>query len=413
MSRVLAVYAKPPFPPDHALRTPQWQYLTAVADICDVTILTWQPPDVPDAHLDALRSVASELLILPWLGRSNTLASRVRRRVRFVAGADPHYVQALAEERGVNRAEGATRMRREIERRHAADPYDLIILGEDALARFSLPPLDGVPVLVHRWNSFSSIVDGLERATGHGVRRRLEARGWRRFEAAVTAAADLVVTPTPEVALEVNRIAPATRTACVTNGVSRDRLATPPSRGGDVAFIGAMDYAANIDAVEWFARECWPALRTRFPESTFRVIGREAGERLRALDGNGIRIVGAVDSLEAASEGTRVGVVPLRAGMGIKNKTLELMAMGVPVVTLPSGSEGIAASAEDGLITVETADAFVAAVADLLDDPARADRLGSAASSYVRRHHSWEEARNRYRRHVEGLINAQRANLVP
>ena len=413
MPRVLAVYANPPYPPDQAMRTPQWHHLTAVATMADVTILTWQSPDVSDSDLRALRSVSSDILIAPWRGRTHSLMSRVRRQWRFFVGGEPHYVQALAEERGLNGGEGVAWLRREIDRRHAADPYDLIILGEDALARIPLPRLEGVPVLVHRWNSFSSIVGDLQRATGHGVRRRIEARGWRRFDTTVTARADLVVTPTPEVALEVARIAPATRTVCVPNGVSREQLVTPPSGGGDLAFIGAMDYAANIDAVEWFARECWPELRARFPESTFRVIGRKPGDRVRALDGNGIRIVGAVDSLEAATEGARVGVVPLRAGMGIKNKTLELMAMGLPVVTLPSGSEGIAASAEDGLITVETAAAFVAAVADLLDDPAGADRLGSAARRYVRRHHSWEEARDRYRRHVEGLISVHRANLVP
>jgi polysaccharide biosynthesis protein PslH len=41
-----------------------------------------------------------------------------------------------------------------------------------------------------------------------------------------------------------------------------------------VTFIGAMDWEPNVDGMEYFCREVWPAIRTDVPEARLRIVGR-------------------------------------------------------------------------------------------------------------------------------------------
>ncbi|MEG1051413.1 MAG: TIGR03087 family PEP-CTERM/XrtA system glycosyltransferase, partial [Janthinobacterium sp.] len=48
----------------------------------------------------------------------------------------------------------------------------------------------------------------------------------------------------------------------------------PYAPGAQVlVFTGAMDYWPNIDAVQWFVRHVWPALRHQFPQLRFYIVG--------------------------------------------------------------------------------------------------------------------------------------------
>src|SRR5207245_3833840 len=133
-----------------------------------------------------------------------------------------------------------------------------------------------------------------------------ERQCWRRFDRQTLVGADLAIAPTTDVAAELCRISPRTPVAVVSNGVDIRALRTMPARGRDIAFLGWMSYAPNIDAVAWFADRIWPQLRTAHASTEVRVIGREPSQLARSLGGAGIRIVGAVDDVTDACEGVRI-----------------------------------------------------------------------------------------------------------
>jgi glycosyltransferase involved in cell wall biosynthesis len=167
-------------------------------------------------------------------------------------------------------------------------------------------------------------------------------------------------------------------------------LRTPPSDAVDVAVLGTMDYGPNVEGAVWFVREVWPVIRAQHPESRLRLVGRNPTRPIRDLASADVTVTGEVADVAVACEGVRVGVVPLLSGMGIKNKTLDFMSMGLPVVTTSLGAEGIAAGPDDGLETVPAdPNRLAAAIVRMLDDPGLASARGSAARSYVVHHHSW------------------------
>lgn len=179
------------------------------------------------------------------------------------------------------------------------------------------------------------------------------------------------------------------------NGVDTDYFsplpASPsPYQPGEqaVVFTGAMDYWPNVDAVQWFASEVFPALRTRFPDLHFYIVGARPSAPVTALASlPGVTVTGTVPDVRPYILHAAVAVAPLRIARGIQNKVLEAMAMGARIVVSPQALEGIDATPGTELILADGADAFVAAVAQLLET--RNATIGPAARRRVETQYSW------------------------
>jgi glycosyltransferase involved in cell wall biosynthesis len=85
-----------------------------------------------------------------------------------------------------------------------------------------------------------------------------------------------------------------------------------------------------------------------------------------------------------------VVVAPVRFGTGMRGKVLEALAMGRPLVTTTLGAEGLGARGDDVLLVADDAPAFAAALARVLDDPARAARLAAGGRAHVAARFGWD-----------------------
>lgn len=405
---VLALSSLPPLPLNSALRKRTWHLLRNLGERDQVTLVTWVPPGFSPELVNDMRLAFSNLTLLPMQEVDKGIRARLRRQARFFVGAPPPYVQQMLEERYLDSDEGRVNFIQELTTIQETVSIDVVVLEEEALGCLPLNKL-GVPVVLHRLNVFARVIRELRRKSAAGFLRWVfEAPLWRRFDRVVLEDVTLAVAPTPEVAGEIRAIKPSLSVGVVSSGADVRPLARPPRQGRDVAFIGWMGYPPNVDAVVWFSREVWPEIRARFPESRLRIIGRDPASQVESLASEGIAVLGEVGDVTQACEGVRIGVVPLRAGMGIKTKALELMNMGLPVVATPTGAEGIGAGTEDGLIVAEDGSAFVKAMMKLINDDEMVDRLGNAARAFVMANFSWEAMGARYRGLLENLV-ARRA----
>jgi glycosyltransferase involved in cell wall biosynthesis len=90
-----------------------------------------------------------------------------------------------------------------------------------------------------------------------------------------------------------------------------------------------------------------------------------------------------------------VFVCPLRLGAGIKNKVLEALAMGLPVVATPLSVDGIEVQpGRDALIVRD--DELAEAVVRVLQDAALRERLSTSGRALVAAQYSWEQVAARY-----------------
>ena len=155
-----------------------------------------------------------------------------------------------------------------------------------------------------------------------------------------------------------------------------------------MVFTGAMDYWANVDAVDWFAREVLPKVRERVPEALFAIVGARPARAVRKLEAlPGVRVTGAVEDIRPYLQHARFAVAPLRIARGVQNKVLEALAMAKPVLATPAAVEGIEFAQGDELAVAEDASAL-AEVAVVWLDEGRVQ--APAARAWIQRRYDWD-----------------------
>jgi len=181
------------------------------------------------------------------------------------------------------------------------------------------------------------------------------------------------------------------------NGVALDYFdptATfPPVDHGDgplLVFTGQMDYRPNVEAVESFARQTLPAIRTDHPNARFAIVGRNPSNAVEALAAQpGVIVTGGVPDVRGWLAAADIVVAPLRIARGIQNKVLEGMAMARPVVASPQAAEGIDAQDDLHFLIAANPAEEAAKINSLLADPARAAQLGLAARARMEARYRW------------------------
>lgn len=216
-----------------------------------------------------------------------------------------------------------------------------------------------------------------------------EAAEWKERELSLMRKADMAYYPSEVEAKVIHEIDPQIRVKAIPAYLFDDveDVDYRAEEREGLFFIGGFRHGPNVDAVKWMATEIMPLLRERIPEIEIHIAGSCAPEELTALEGNGIKLEGAVSDEELARlyKHCRLTVVPLRYGAGIKGKVIESMRFGLPVVTTPCGAEGIL-NAEDCLTVAESAAEMAGRIAALYEDEEKLASLSRTGISYVREH---------------------------
>jgi glycosyltransferase involved in cell wall biosynthesis len=180
----------------------------------------------------------------------------------------------------------------------------------------------------------------------------------------------------------------------------------PASSGDDqtaaplVTFVGAMDWEPNVDGVEYFCGEVWPAIKAQVPKARLRIVGRNpdrrvqrwatssTGSSMNGATGNdgSIEITGRVPSVVEHLWESAVVVVPLRIGGGTRLKIYEAMATAKAVVSTTVGAEGLDVHNGRDIILADDPQSFAQAVIMLLRDPELRRRYEKAAAETAARY---------------------------
>jgi glycosyltransferase involved in cell wall biosynthesis len=194
-------------------------------------------------------------------------------------------------------------------------------------------------------------------------------------------------------------------------GVDSERFSARPEPGEDsdhtVLFVGRL---AKKKGVEYLIR-AFPDVLARHPDARLVVVGdgpcRGELETLSSQLGlaDRVRFAGAQPPAELPRfyGGSRVFLAPSVVAMsgdtdGLPVVLPEAMAAGCPAVgTSVGGIPDIVVSGRTGLVVEpRSPEALAAAINQLLDSPAEAERMGSLAQRWVRRKFDWRQVAKRY-----------------
>jgi len=177
----------------------------------------------------------------------------------------------------------------------------------------------------------------------------------------------------------------------ITNGVDTEYF-TPNFKNREkcsILFVGNFNYKPNVDAVNHFVKNILPQVKKVYPSVIFYIVGINGHFDFK--DKN-ILVTGFIDDLRYYYKKATIFVSPLKSGSGVKNKVLEAMASGIPVISTSIGVDGVAGieNTKNAIIANSDED-FSNNLIQLFQDNNRRFELASLARRLVEDHYSWQE----------------------
>jgi GT2 family glycosyltransferase len=160
--------------------------------------------------------------------------------------------------------------------------------------------------------------------------------------------------------------------------------ARPAPDNREMLFVAGFGHSPNEDAACWLVAEVLPLVRARIPDATLSIVGSNPTARVRGLAGEAVRLMADVadDVLYTCYRSSRVAVVPLRCGAGVKLKVVEALKEGLPLVTTPVGAQGLPGIVDVASVCSDAA-SFADAVCQLLLDDALWQQRSAAQLTYA------------------------------
>jgi len=397
---VLFLVHRIPYPPDKGDKIRSWRLFQRLTERFRVHLACFIDDPFDWRHTEYLRPLCESAV---YIGLRPRLA-----KVKSLAGVFSG--EALS-----NRYFGSTGMARAVDaiRRR---PLAAEIVFSSTMAQYIQDPIGGRPRIVdfcdadsEKWREYA---EGQAAPLTWLYRR--EADKLARAETSIINWADMSLAITEEEARILNQREGVQKPVdWWSNGVDADyfdpTLSLPRTyEAAEVVFTGAMDYAANVDAVMRFVGNVWPRVRKAAPAASVAVVGARPAKAIRSLHGkDGVIVTGRVDDVRPWLAQAKLSVAPIRVARGLQNKVLEGMAMAKPVVASPEAAAGITVAGKEALCIADGVDAMAARIIELLSDQEKGRRVGEQARMAVIADYNWDAQLDQFERLIAPIVNIQ------
>ena len=376
----------------------------------DVILGTVRSPDVTDAQIDSLRKQVTELAVFETPGTVSTrISGKIRRFGQFLLSGTPPNVLSSYSQAMQNWADELVTVGKcdAVTCEHSVN--EIYVRPE---WRQKLLTVANIHSSV--WGTCREIL-----ATGTSqkpLRDRLNLPLLARYEQRYCAKFSRIVTTTSTDKQQLLELLSPPRLRgkadffeppidVIPNGVDLTEFpyrAIDPG-GHTLIFAGAMNNLPNIDAARFLSLQVLPNLQQRYPDATLTLVGTSPVPEVLALGKiPGIQVVGRVQRVAEYLHQATVCVVPMRIGFGIKNKTLEAMAAGTPVIASDRGLEGLAVDGRTpqpiGALRANEVQEYVEAITSLFENHQLRQELSLNARKRIESQYTWDIIGRQYDR---------------
>ncbi len=169
----------------------------------------------------------------------------------------------------------------------------------------------------------------------------------------------------------------------------------------NIIFTGNMSYYPNIDAAIYFYNSIFPTIKNRIADVKFYIVGSNPPQEIKKLaNDKHVIVTGRVNDLRYFIHKSMVYVCPMRIGTGIKNKILEAMSMGIPIVASNASLAGINAKNDEHAFIADDPVDFANMTIDLLMNKEKRHHISINARKLVETEYDWKQQI----RHIELIL---------
>ncbi len=289
------------------------------------------------------------------------------------------------------------------------DHYDAVIFESALTGGYRLP--EHVKIIANQHNVEFEFLQRIYQHQKDWLRKWYYYREYRLIkpvEIRLCQEADAIAVTSERERLLLKKMLPYKIIEAVPNGVDIEyfhRESAEQEVEGRIVFTGAMDYYPNVEAVLFFAKECWPLIRERIPDASWQIVGKNPLLEVQKLaELPGVTVTGSVADVRPYFASAMVAIVPLKVGGGTRLKILEAMAMRKAVVSTSLGCEGLSVVPEQHLLVADEPETLAQAVIRLLRNAEERHSLAAAGRVLVEGQYSWDQCGDRLQ-HILDQLN--------
>jgi hypothetical protein len=173
-------------------------------------------------------------------------------------------------------------------------------------------------------------------------------------------------------------------------------------------FVASEAHRPNYDGLRWFMTEVWPKIKSAVAGAGMEVIGKWSPAGQAGLPNHrDVRFAGFVPELLKSLQ-SKIMIVPVWVGSGVRTKILAAWSASCPVVTTTIGAEGLPGQSGDHFVVADTAPAFAAACIELAQDISKLNRIARNGVDLVQEHYSLDAVCKTRLKIYEKLLASQR-----
>lgn len=224
---------------------------------------------------------------------------------------------------------------------------------------------------------------------------------WKSKEQFIYENSDFILTPSEDETTAIRQINPAYNVTTILPYFFKVPAQPVTDFGGrkNILFVGGFGHPPNTDGVLWFCNKVWPLVTAKIENIKFTIVGSKPTAEINSLQSKNIDVLGFVTDFDLKNiyRQSRIAVIPMRYGAGVKGKTVEAMYNGLPVVSTTIGLEGMP-GIFDFMTPFNDADAFANEIIAIYNNESKLAEMSLQETTYINRHFTWNAAGNQIKK---------------
>jgi len=380
--KILFVTTGLPYPPDSGVRIPTYNFMRELSKRHEIYLFSLIHSEDEQDYIENLKPICRQIYIsklkLPGISEKNRLKDIFKLFSKLPLSI---------KRRESKQAKGKLiKIIRE-------NKFDIVQIEQTAMAEYG-NLVKNIPVVLNTRDIVNQMIKRQSINTKNFIKRKILYHEYKKmliYEINVYKHfAGILTISEKDKGFFVSNGAPEEKVKVIPNGVDEDYYNfLEKSSESAVIYTGNMNYYANYDAVQYFCQDIFPHILKQ-KKVKFIIVGKEGKIKEFTKNEINVKTTDYVDDIRPYFQKASILVVPLRIGSGVRNKILEAMAMGRPVVSTSVGCEGLDVTDGENIIIADKPEDFAHKVISLLESPELQKKLIRAGRKLVEEKYSWE-----------------------